>query len=217
MTKFHISIIPIRLYKDEILIKLDEALKKSPVLTAIEPPTDDTTIPYEVNFTLQSLRHIQQSNHKENVQQILPQRNRFGVAFSTAKTAINVALKTKSDNELVQLLKDFISSKKNRNSDVRNNENNQDNNEIVSLQQCLIDEVTDPHVTKIRDAPCKKRIKSAIEISNNKKVMREITSEINVQNTNETLRQQHKCLSCEEANYYKKMSKLTLINVYMLV
>ncbi|PKC53438.1 hypothetical protein RhiirA1_404320, partial [Rhizophagus irregularis] len=145
MAKFHISIIPIRLYKDEILIKLDEALEKSPVLTAIELPTNNTTLPHEVNFTLQGLRHIQQSGYKENVQQIVPQRNRFGVAFSTAKIAINVALETKSDNELVQLLKDFISSKKNCNSSVRNNENNQDNNEIVPLQQCLIDEVTDPH------------------------------------------------------------------------
>ncbi|PKY30850.1 hypothetical protein RhiirB3_392881 [Rhizophagus irregularis] len=206
MAKFHISIIPIRLYKDEILIKLDEALEKSPVLTAIELPTNNTTLPHEVNFTLQGLRHIQQSGYKENVQQIVPQRNRFGVAFSTAKIAINVALETKSDNELVQLLKDFISSKKNRNGGVRNNENNQDNNEIVPLQQCLIDEVTDPHVIKIRGAPCKKRIKSAIEISNNKRVMREITSEINnnVQNTNETLRQQRKCLSCGKASHYQK-------------
>uniref|UniRef100_U9TXH1 MULE transposase domain-containing protein n=1 Tax=Rhizophagus irregularis (strain DAOM 181602 / DAOM 197198 / MUCL 43194) TaxID=747089 RepID=U9TXH1_RHIID len=138
---------------NEILIKLDEALEKLPVFTAIEPPTNNTTLPHEVNFTLQGLRHIQQSGYKENVQQIVPQRNRFGVAFSTAKIAINVALETKSDNELVQLLKDFISSKKNCNGGVRNNENNQDNNEIVPLQQCLIDEVTDPHVIKIRGAP----------------------------------------------------------------
>ncbi|CAB4388859.1 unnamed protein product [Rhizophagus irregularis] len=132
--------------------------------------------------------------------------------------AINVALETKSDNELVQLLKDFISSKKNRNGGVRNNENNQDNNEIVPLQQCLIDEVTDSHVTNIRDASCKKKIKSAIEISNNKRVMREITSEINnnVQNTNETSWQQRKCLSYGKAGYYqKKMSKSMLINIYI--
>jgi hypothetical protein len=35
MAKFHISIILIRLYKNEILIKLDEFLEKSPVLTAV--------------------------------------------------------------------------------------------------------------------------------------------------------------------------------------
>ena len=63
-------------------------------------------------FYLKSLKHIQGSDHKENIQKIIPQRNRFGIAFSTAKTAINVALETKSDNELVRLLKDFISSKK---------------------------------------------------------------------------------------------------------
>ncbi|PKK58495.1 hypothetical protein RhiirC2_796203, partial [Rhizophagus irregularis] len=198
-------------HKDNLVVLFDDGThlctcvetitKGIPVLTAIEPPTNNTTLPHEVNFTLQGLRHIQQSGYKENVQQIVSQRNRFGVAFSTAKIAINVALETKSDNELVQLLKDFISSKKNHNGGVRNNENNQDNNEIVPLQQRLIDEVTDPHVTKIRGAPCKKRIKSTVEISNNKRVMREITSEINnnVQNTNKTLRQQRKCLSCGKA------------------
>ncbi|PKC70314.1 hypothetical protein RhiirA1_454918 [Rhizophagus irregularis] len=142
MVKFHISIIPIRWYKDEILIKLDEALEKSTVLTAIEPSTNNT-IPYKVDFTLQ-------------------------IAFSTAKMAINVALETKSDNEFFQLLKNFISSKKAiiviYNLEMRSND--QDN--IVPLQQCLIDEITEPHVTKIRGAPCKKRIKSAIEISSGK-------------------------------------------------
>jgi hypothetical protein len=71
MAKFYISIIPIRLYKNEILIKLNKTLEKLPVLTAIKPLTDNITIPYEVNFTLQNLRYIQQSNYKENVQQIL--------------------------------------------------------------------------------------------------------------------------------------------------
>jgi hypothetical protein len=211
--KFHISIIPIRWYKDDVLMKLDDILKDSPILSAIEPPTNDAAIPYEINFTLQSLRHIQRSEHKENVQRIMPQRNRFGVAFSTAKTAINIALETKSDNELVQLLKEFISSKKNHNNSnletmvVRNDEHNQDNNEVTPLQQYLIDETTDPHVTRIRGAPCKKRIKSAIEVSKGKNVMHEITGQINnnIQNINETSsRQQRKCLSCGKPGHYKK-------------
>ena len=105
--KFHISIIPIRWYRDDILLKFDNIVENSPVLTAIESST-----PCEVNFTLKCLRHMQGSDHKENIQQVIPQRNRFGVAFSTAKTAINITLKTKSDNELVRLLKDFILSKK---------------------------------------------------------------------------------------------------------
>ena len=209
--KFHISIIPIRWYKDDILIKLDDALEKSPVLTAIEPSTaDNIMLTHDVNFTLQSLRYIQRSDHKENIQQIVPQRNRFGVAFSTAKTAINVALETKSDNELVQLLKNFISSKKNHNNseEGRSDEYNQDNNEVVPLQQYLIDETTDPHVTRIRGAPCKKRIKSAIEASKSKSVIREITSQINnnnVQDTNETnSKQQCKCLLCGKVGHYQK-------------
>jgi len=135
--KFHISIIPIRWYKDDILTRFDTVLENSLVLTAIESPNNTTC---EVNFTLKSLKHIQGSDHKENIQKIIPQRNRFGIAFSTAKTAINVALETKSDNELVRLLKDFISSKKNHNEDnfeenvpTENNENIQNDNRIVPL------------------------------------------------------------------------------------
>ncbi|RGB32209.1 hypothetical protein C1646_763143, partial [Rhizophagus diaphanus] len=139
-----------KIYKDEILIKLDEAFEKSLVITAIEPPTNNI-IPHEVNFTLQ-------------------------IVFSTAKMAINVALETKSDNELVQLLKNFILSKKSHNSNLEMRSNDQDNK---------------PHVTKIQGALCKKRIKSAIKISSGKRVMCEITSKINnnVRDTNEILRQ----------------------------
>ncbi|CAG8648866.1 11577_t:CDS:2 [Funneliformis caledonium] len=154
---------------DEILIKFDNVLENSPVLTAI---STNSAIPYEVDFTLKSLKHIQGSDHKENIQQIIPQRNRFGVAFSIAKTAINIVLETKSDNELVQMLKSFILSKTNSNEDSleeniaagsNNNKNNQSDSEILPLQQRLIAQTTNPHVTKIRGAPCKRRIKGAME------------------------------------------------------
>ena len=92
------------------------------------------------------------------------------------KMAINIALETKSDNELIRLLKDFISSKKNHNEDnfeenvpTENNENIQNDNRIVPLRQHLIPQITNPHVTKIRGAPCKKRIKGAMEISKGKR------------------------------------------------
>ena len=48
--KFHISIIPIRWYKKDVLLKLDDILKDSPILLAIESLTDDAVIPYELNF-----------------------------------------------------------------------------------------------------------------------------------------------------------------------
>ena len=62
--KFHISIIPVRWYKDNILMKLDDVLENSPVLIAIS--TNNVT-PYEVDFTFESLRHIQGSDHKKNI------------------------------------------------------------------------------------------------------------------------------------------------------
>ena len=54
--RFHISIIPIRWYKDDILMKLDATLDDSPVLTALESSTEANTTPLTVDFTLQSLR-----------------------------------------------------------------------------------------------------------------------------------------------------------------
>ncbi|RIA91753.1 hypothetical protein C1645_821587 [Glomus cerebriforme] len=54
-------------------------------------------------------------------------QNRFGIAFSTAKTAINIALETGSDNKLVKLLKDFISIKQ------RNHDNDKESTDIIPL------------------------------------------------------------------------------------
>jgi hypothetical protein len=203
---FHISIIPVRWYKDEILMKFDNVLENSPVLTAIS--TNNAT-PYEVNFTLESLRHIQGSDHKESIQQVIPQRNRFGVAFSTAKTAINIALETKSDNELVQMLKSFILSKKNRNEvsleeniDAESN-NNENNSEILPLQQYLIAKTTDPYVTKIRGAPCKKRIKGGMEMSKGKRVG-ETNNNIQVDDREANSKAQRKCLLCGIPGHYQK-------------
>ncbi|EXX52290.1 hypothetical protein RirG_254280 [Rhizophagus irregularis DAOM 197198w] len=155
--RFHISIIPIRWYKDEILMKLDDILDNSPVLTALESSTEVNTTSRTVDFTLQSLRQLQGSCHKENAQRIIPQRNRFGVAFSTAKTAINIALETGSDTELVKLLKDFILNKQ-RSRDGDGIESKiinvvvESNSQIVSLQENLINQTTNPYVTKIRGA-----------------------------------------------------------------
>ncbi|CAG8748177.1 16033_t:CDS:2, partial [Racocetra persica] len=53
----------------------------------------DTAI--EVNLNLQSLRNFQGSSNHASIQQVISKRNKFGVAFLTAKTAINIALKTK--------------------------------------------------------------------------------------------------------------------------
>ena len=49
-------------------MKFDNVLENSPVLTTIS--TNNAT-PYEVNFTLKSLRHIQGSDHKESIQQVI--------------------------------------------------------------------------------------------------------------------------------------------------
>jgi len=213
--RFHISIIPIRWYKDDILTKLNSSiLENSPILTAVE--SSNTAISHTVDFTLQSLKkHFEGSYNNENIQQIIPKRNKFGVAFSTAKTAINIALETGSDSELVKLLKDFISTKQRsrnavdleNNMEVENIEHNENNNNILPLQQQLIDVTADLYVTKIWEAPCKKRIKSSIEVVGRKKVMHETSNHANVQETDDsgvTSRSQRKCLICKKLGHYQK-------------
>ncbi|CAG8826823.1 18732_t:CDS:2, partial [Gigaspora margarita] len=209
-TKFHISIIPIRWHKDDILTKLDESLNNSPVLTALESSSEHTI---QENVTFQSLQNFQNTDYQSNIQHAIPQRNRFGVAFSIAKIAINIVLETKSDNELIQLLKTLILTKqnsRNKNDNLdesKTNENNLNGNSILTLQQNLIDQTNDPHVTKIRGAPNKKRLKSTIELSMKKNVMHETTNTNNKQgNDNEKFssRPQRKCLLYGIPDHYKK-------------
>ncbi|CAB4402035.1 unnamed protein product [Rhizophagus irregularis] len=127
-------------------------------------------------------QHFQGSYNNEIIQQIIPKRNKFGVAFSTAKTAINIALETRCDNELVKLLRDFISTKqRSRNAvDLENN---------------------------MKGAPCKKRMKSSIEVMGRKKVMHETSNHVNVQETDDsggTSKSQRKCLLCKKPGHYQK-------------
>lgn len=208
MARFHISIIPIRWYKDDILTKLDTSLNNTPVLTAIGPSTNNTMEAFQIDFTLQSLRCFQGSDHKDNIQHIIPRRNRFGIAFSTAKTAINIALETKSDGELVQLLKEFIEAKQKRGGTVcdkaKQDENKQDENAIVVLQQQLIDQTTDPNVTKIRGAPCKRRLKNSAEVMKQKGVIVEITGQVENKDGETSFRSQRKCLLCGKPGHYQK-------------
>ncbi|CAG8678910.1 28796_t:CDS:2 [Gigaspora margarita] len=121
--KFHISIIPTRWYKDSIVDQLDVNLKNSPVL-------------------------FQKLEYNEIIRRTTPLKNRFGVAFSISKTAINIALETNSDEELIQMLKNFIAIKR----------------QVVPLQQQFINQITDLNVVKICGAPFKKKLKSFTEV-----------------------------------------------------
>ncbi|CAB5215287.1 unnamed protein product [Rhizophagus irregularis] len=131
-------------------------------------------------------------------------------AFSTAKTAINVALDTKTDGELIKILKDFIAVKYEKQSEGDDANNILDytadqllgqdvSNEIVPLQQYLIGQITNPNVTKIRRAPSKKRLKSAIKLSKKKVLIQE-----NLNEPNNQIRSQRKCLLCGKSGYYQK-------------
>ena len=214
LARFHISIIPARWYKDEILGELAANLENSPVLTAIEHSTTTSTQQHlQIAFTLERLHNRQgcQGSDNEAIRRIVPQRNRFGIAFSTAKTAINLALETNSDSELIRLLTDFIAIKRQNHNEKGGGDNNLEANisrkedDIVPLQLDLINQITDPNVTKIRGAPCKKRIKSAIEISKRRGGMEDISNVNNQENIGESsTRSQRRCLLCGKPGHYQK-------------
>ena len=204
--KFHISIIPARWYKDNIT-NLDCNFENSPVLSAIESANTliSSSAPSVSSLlTFQNLHHFQGVEHGGMMRQNNSQRNRFGVAFSTAKTAINIALEIKTDGELIRILKDFITAKREKQSEDGDADNNLEDqleqdvtNIIVPLQQHLIKETTNPNVTKIRGAPSKKRLKNAMELSKKKVLTQE---HLNDQGT----RNQRKCLLCGKPGHYQK-------------
>jgi hypothetical protein len=71
----------------------------------------------------------------------------------------------------------------------------------------LINQTTDPYVTKIQGASCKKRIKSTIEMTGRKKAMHETSSQCTVQETDDggtTSKSQRKCLLCGKPGHYRK-------------
>ena len=206
--KFHISIIPSRWYKDSILTKLNANIESSPILTAIESSTPS----FQVTFTLQSLHNLQGSNSNEKVDQKISQRNQFGAAFSVAKTAVNIALESNKDGELIQLLKGFIAEQQ-RIRDGEDNTYNITENGIADQNDHglvhLINQTTNPHVTRIRGAPCKRRMKNGMEmfkkIRNPMNLMEGSTNETNqTQESNQTGRQQRRCLLCGKPGHYQK-------------
>ncbi|CAG8577989.1 10818_t:CDS:2, partial [Racocetra fulgida] len=146
-------------YKKNLVVLLNdrtyiyEFLDNSLVLTALESSSEYII---QANDTLQSLQNFQSTGYQSNIQHVISQKNKFGIAFSTAKMVINVALETKCDNKLIQLLKTFIlikqnSCNKNDNSEeAESSKNNLNSDNIITLQQDLIEQTNNPHVTKIQ-------------------------------------------------------------------
>ncbi|RIB18676.1 hypothetical protein C2G38_2309591 [Gigaspora rosea] len=214
--KFHISIILAKWYKNNMQTNLDLNIKNSPILTAIKPPTNCS---FQIISNFQRLHNFNKPdnlyneiNHKQ-----IPQRNQYGIAFSTAKTTINITLKINKDAELVQILKDFITTNQKKYDNnieaknaisIKDNNSIQDTSELIPLQKHLLNQVTSPNVTKIRGAPHKKRIKNVTEISKGKKVINEATNVTQANHKEVISKQQRKCLLCKNPGHYQKKSPL---------
>jgi hypothetical protein len=189
---------------------LNTNLKNSPILNAIEP---SDASPIQMTFTFQSLYQLQGLSINNEVNQKIPQRNRFGAAFSVAKTAVNIALNNNKDGELIQLLKKFIAEQQENHDntyyvtdDNIAEQSRRNDSELVVLQENLIDQTTNHHVTRIRGAPCKRRMKNGIEIYKTNRIpMQENTNEFNqTKEDNQTGRSQRKCLLCGRPGHYQK-------------
>ncbi|CAB4399250.1 unnamed protein product [Rhizophagus irregularis] len=159
--------------KNNLVILLDDGTHLCTCLEtitkAIETSTDITS--FQITCIFQSLHHIQGLDRSEVVHQNTHQRNKFRIAFSTVNTAINVALETNSDDDDIKENHDIIGI----------NESSQEDGSIIPLQKDLIKQITDLYVTKIRGAPSKKRLKSAIKVSKKRILMQEISDKSNTQ------------------------------------
>ena len=114
-------------------------------------------------------------------------------------------MESNTDGELVQILKQFIAAKRESNvveSQQQYEENTGDT--IVLLQQQHIKQITNPNVTKIRGAPSKKRMKSAIEVKRNNKVLMQEIGGSSGHETETSSRNQRKCLLCGVPGHYQK-------------
>ncbi|CAG8542181.1 3126_t:CDS:2, partial [Scutellospora calospora] len=201
--------------------KLDFNIKSFLVLVVLELTPNSS---FQVNFVFQSISGFDKPDCNKVDHKYISQRNRYRIAFSTAKVAINVALETNKDAELVQLLKDFITANQKEHNtketeetkeinSVENNNSNQDQktSEVIPLQQHLIDQITSLQVTRICDTSCKKRIKAVIEISK-RKALNEVTNIVQEADNSETSsKQQCKCLLCKKPGHYQK--KCPFVNV----
>ncbi|RGB37382.1 hypothetical protein C1646_666194 [Rhizophagus diaphanus] len=101
----------------------------------------------------------------------------------------------KTDGELIKILKDFIAAKHEKQSEGDNANNILD----YIANQSLGQDVTNPNVTKICGTSSKKRLKSVIELSKKKILMQE-----NLNEPNNQIRSQRKCLLCEKSGHYQK-------------
>ncbi|CAG8663919.1 9769_t:CDS:2, partial [Dentiscutata erythropus] len=168
-------------------------VKNSSVLTTLESPSNSS---FQVTFAFQSIQNFNKSTYNEVDHKHVLERNQYGIAFSIAKTAINIALENNKDAEL------------NISTENYNSKQNQNTSEIISLQQHSINQIISPKVTKIHGTLCKKRIKTSIEISK-EKVLNEISNTVQEANYSETSsKQQHKCLIYKKPDHYQKKCPL---------
>ena len=103
----------------------------------------------------------------------------------------------------------FLSTAKDPYNITENGIADQNNHGLVPLQEHLINQTTNPHVTRIRGAPCKRRMKNGIEmfkkIRNPMNLMEGNMGETNqTQESNQTGRQQRRCLLCGKPGHYQK-------------
>ncbi|KAF0491312.1 protein far1-related sequence 5-like isoform x2 [Gigaspora margarita] len=87
--------------------------KNSPVLFKLESPNSS----FQVISVFQNIQNFNKSDYNEVDHKHISQKNRYRIAFSIAKTAINIALENNKDAKLVWLLKDFIAASQKEHED----------------------------------------------------------------------------------------------------
>ncbi|POG62201.1 hypothetical protein GLOIN_2v1785592 [Rhizophagus irregularis DAOM 181602=DAOM 197198] len=110
-------------YEDQLVTSFIEDLKSNTTSTDfVENLIDKPQV--TLQLLLSELTVLTWKQLQKALSVTISEGNRFEVAFSTAKTAINVALKIKTDEELIKILKDFIAAKYEKQSERNDYTNN---------------------------------------------------------------------------------------------
>lgn len=149
---FHISLIPSRWYNE---IAYEPQKEYAITVCNKKSASDEDEVVYEhqieMNFDmLNEIRHTQVFS--ETVKQNLTRQVKYNQGFGYAKRAIDLALEIGCEDDLNNLLQNWIKKKEKERIDNLKSDSNNEN----------LPNISNPHQTHTKGAP-KKRVKSALE------------------------------------------------------
>ena len=150
---FHIGLIPARWYVNEIICTFQE---EAAITVCSKKDGGKSVYEHKIKIDFDMLNEIRNTQvFSETVKQNLSRQVKYNQGFGYAKRAVDLALEIGCENELNKLLQSWIKEKEKEKS-----ESNKEN----------LPSISNPHQTRTKGAPKKKRIKGALENTSNNKI-----------------------------------------------